>query len=141
MTLVISADLLRRIEREGELAYPLEGAGFLLGSARGPRVAKEILPARNIGVEGARHNRYLLGPDQYMQAELEAEKRSTDLLGVFHSHPDDPEEPSAFDREWAQPNLSYVITSVRGGRAGKTRSWMLVEDRSRFEEESVVLTE
>lgn len=139
MTLVLSADLLQRIEREGERSYPLEGAGFLLGAAGDPRVAAEILPARNMEVDVARHNRYLLGADQYLQAELEAERRGMQLLGIFHSHPDHPDEPSAFDQEWAQPNLSYVITSVQGGRATGTRSWLLLQDRSRFEEEALVL--
>ena len=62
------------------------------------------------------------------------------LLGVFHSHPDHPNQPSEFDREWAQPYFSYVITSVRSGKALESRSWRLVEDRSEFREESITLT-
>jgi proteasome lid subunit RPN8/RPN11 len=141
MTLVVSAEVMMRIESAGEHAYPEEAAGFLLGEGGSSRVVMDILSALNLGVEGARRNRYLVGPDEYVQAELEAERRGLSLLGVYHSHPDHPEEPSAYDQEWAQPNFSYVITSVREGRAAASRSWLLREDRSRFDEEALEITD
>jgi len=58
---------------------------------------------------------------------------------VFHSHPDHPNRPSEFDREWAMPWFSYLITSVQAGRAVESRSWLLAEDRRGFEEESVIV--
>jgi proteasome lid subunit RPN8/RPN11 len=60
-----------------------------------------------------------------------------DLIGVFHSHPDCPNIPSEYDREWAQPFFSYVITRVDAGRAVSLRSWKLAEDRSKYDEEEV----
>ena len=42
-----------------------------------------------------------------------------ELVGFYHSHPDHPAVPSAFDLEHAWPNLSYVIVSVRDGRRAK----------------------
>jgi proteasome lid subunit RPN8/RPN11 len=139
MTLVVPAELLTRIEHEGERAYPEESAGFLLGVGSS-KVVTDILPARNVGVDGIRRNRYLIGPDAYLGAELEAERRALDVLGVFHSHPDHPEEPSPFDLEWAQPSFSYLITSIRVGTAVASRSWLLAEDRSRFQEEALSVT-
>jgi proteasome lid subunit RPN8/RPN11 len=62
-----------------------------------------------------------------------------EILGVFHSHPDHPDAPSEFDRDWAQPTISYVITSVRHGQAVASRSWLLLEDRSGFEEEDLIV--
>jgi len=58
-------------------------------------------------------------------------------LGVFHSHPDHPNLPSEFDREWAQPFFSYLITSVNSGQAAASRAWRLAEDRSVFLEETI----
>ena len=56
------------------------------------------------------------------------------------AHPDHPSQPSEFDRQWAMPWFSYVITSVQAGRAAESRSWRLVEDRSQFVEEKIQIT-
>ena len=141
MTLGLTAELLRRIEHEGEAAYPEEGAGFLLGKYGSHRIVVSILTSQNLAVDNAKRNRYLIGADDYMKAEQAAERSGWEVLGVFHSHPDHPEEPSTFDRDWAQPNLSYLITSIVNGKAAASKSWLLLEDRSRFEEEAVEVTD
>ena len=56
---------------------------------------------------------------------------------MFHSHPDHPNRPSEFDREWAQPFFSYIITSVQAGAAVESRSWRVTADRSAFLEEQI----
>jgi proteasome lid subunit RPN8/RPN11 len=86
----------------------------------------------------ARHNRYLLTPLDYLHGEQEASRLGLDVIGVFHSHPDHPNRPSEFDREWAMPWLSYVITSVQTGKAKESRSWLLSEDRTEFIEEKII---
>jgi len=134
MPLHIPADLLSMIHAHGEDAYPEEGAGFLLGA---PGCVADILPLPNAREQTARHNRYLIMPQDYLKAEMGAEERGLELIGVFHSHPDHPNSPSDFDREWAQPFFSYVITSVQSGTAIESRSWRLSGDRSRFEEEEI----
>jgi len=58
---------------------------------------------------------------------------------VFHSHPDHPNLPSEFDRQWAWPSFSYLITSVQTRRAVESRAWRLAEDRSKFEEEQILV--
>lgn len=137
MILGIPLDLLNRIHGLGEAAYPEETAGFLLGSAGSHCSVQAILPAVNASAGEARRSHYLIGPEDYAQAEEESERRGIDVVGVFHSHPDQLDEPSDFDREWAQPNFSYLITSIRAGRAAASRSWRLSEDRSRFEQEPI----
>jgi proteasome lid subunit RPN8/RPN11 len=133
----ISKELLSRIQSNGEEAYPEESAGFLLGLDGDSRHVAEIVALPNSREETARHNRYLITPEDYLKAELEAERLGLSLLGVFHSHPDHPNRPSEFDREWAQPFFSYVITSVDKGNAIESRSWLLQEDRSQFVEEQI----
>lgn len=135
--LELSQELLKRIHVHGEAAYPEEGAGFLLGSEGESKRVIEILPLSNAREDEARHNRYLIAPEDYLNAEVTADKLGLSLIGVFHSHPDHPNRPSEFDREWAQPFFSYVITSVQSGRAVESRSWRLVEDRSQFVEEKI----
>jgi len=137
--LEIDPKLMAEIHAHGEAAYPEEGAGFLLGTDGEVRQVLRIWPLENSREADARHNRYLISPKEYMQGELEAERLNLTLLGVFHSHPDHPNQPSEFDREWAQPFFSYVITSVEKGQALASRSWRLLEDRSAFVEEPVVV--
>jgi proteasome lid subunit RPN8/RPN11 len=135
--MIISNEILARIHRNGEEAYPEEGAGFLLGADGDARQVMEIFALPNAREDAARHNRYLITPEDYLKAELAAERLGLSLIGVFHSHPDHPNRPSEYDREWAQPFFSYIITSVDNGKAMESRSWRLLEDRSKFDEEEL----
>ena len=138
MNLIIPGEILAQIHAHGEDAYPEEGAGFLLGGDEGEqRHVAQIFVTENVREDEARHNRYLVTPQEYLQAEIAAELLGLSLVGVFHSHPDHPNRPSEFDREWAQPFFSYVITRVDEGKAIGSRSWRLAEDRSGFEEEEI----
>jgi proteasome lid subunit RPN8/RPN11 len=130
----ISNDLIGQINTHVEEAYPEEGAGFLVG-VEGE--VKQILPLPNAREDEARHNRFLFTPEDYLKAELTADSLGLSLIGVFHSHPDCPNVPSEYDREWAQPYFSYIITRVDDGKAVSHRSWRLLEDRSKYEEEEI----
>jgi proteasome lid subunit RPN8/RPN11 len=137
MMLTVSRDLIETMNRHVEEAYPEEGAGFLLGV---DGKVKRILSLPNAREAAARHNRFLITPEDYLKAELTADNLGLNLIGVFHSHPDCPNIPSKYDREWAQPFFSYIITRVDKGSAVNSRSWRLVEDRSRYEEEEIKIT-
>jgi proteasome lid subunit RPN8/RPN11 len=140
MQLALTQELLERIHRHGELAYPEEGAGFLLGHVSGQnRQVTDILKINNAREAPARRNRYLMTPQDVLKGEQEAARRGLDVLGIFHSHPDHPNQPSEFDREWAMPWYSYLITSIMSGQAAGSRSWRLTDDRQQFEEEHLVL--
>jgi len=122
MKLHISNELLGKIHTHGEDSYPEEGAGLLLGNSNGiSRRVDAIIELTNAREDSARHNRYLL----------------LDIVGVFHSHPDHPNRPSEFDREWAMPWFSYIITSINQGKAISSRSWRLSDDREAFNEEKI----
>ena len=137
--LKINKDILEQIYTHGEASYPDEGAGFLFGYDEGDqRHVAQIFVTENAREDDARHNRYLVTAKEYLQAEIAAEMLGLSLIGVFHSHPDHPNRPSEFDREWAQPFFSYIITSVNKGKATGSRSWRLTEDRSKFNEEEIL---
>ena len=136
--LKISSDLIARINAHLEAAYPDEGAGFLLGEEGEVR---EILTLPNEREDGARHNRFLITAEEYMKAEVKADNLTLSLIGVFHSHPDCPNVPSDYDREWAQPFFSYIITRVDNGKVVSHRSWRLAEDRSKYDEEDILIEE
>ena len=134
MSLKITNELIERINKHIEAAYPSEGAGFLLGTDGD---VNEVLPLDNAREEEARHNRFLLTPEDYLKAEMKAMELGVDLIGVFHSHPDCPNVPSEYDREWAQPFFSYIISRVDKGKTVSHRSWRLHEDRSKYDEEEI----
>jgi proteasome lid subunit RPN8/RPN11 len=142
MSITISSTLLQEIHAHGESAYPDEGAGLLIGTDNGQeKIVTEILTMENARESSARHNRYLLSAEDYLRGENEAAQLGLDILGVFHSHPDHPDQPSDFDREWAMPWFSYLITSVYSGQAKVSRSWRLAEDRLQFFEETLSVTD
>lgn len=140
MAIQLTFDIAKKIHAVLEAAYPDEGAGLLLGDERdGQRRVLAILPLSNSRESAARHNRYLITPQDMLRGEQEAVRLGLDVIGVFHSHPDSPNRPSEFDREWALPWFSYLITTVTAGQAQGSRSWRLQEDRSQFNEESVAV--
>lgn len=136
--LTINSAALKDIETHLEAAYPNEGAGLLLGSATptGKQV-QAILPLENRWEGDEQYHRFLLTAQDMLRGEQEAARRGLDVVGIFHSHPDHPAEPSGFDRDWALPWYSYIITTVAQGQTARHRSWSLKEDRSAYDEELI----
>jgi proteasome lid subunit RPN8/RPN11 len=108
----------------------------LLGreEADGERSVVRAVPFDNASA-AERERRYRIAPGQFLAAEHAAREQGLDVLGFFHSHPDHPARPSAFDLEHAWPYYSYVIASVARGRVDTMASWRLAADRSHFESE------
>ncbi len=93
---------------------------------------REIRSQANERTE-SRENRFLITPDQFKAAESAARTAGLQLVGIYHSHPDSPARPSEYDRDHAWPWFSYIIVSVKGGKADEAHAWQLKEDRSGFE--------
>ena len=87
-----------------------------------------------------RRRRFLIGPEAYRAAEARASEDGSALIGFYHSHPNHPAVPSAFDLEHAWPNQSYLIVSVQAGRPEAARSWRFRADRSAFDEEPLIVS-
>jgi proteasome lid subunit RPN8/RPN11 len=133
----MSAILNQVVQRHLRGAYPEEGCGVLLGGDQdGRREVRRVVPLENRRDE-SRRNRYLIDPEQLLRVDREARAEGLEVVGFFHSHPDHPASPSAFDLEHAWPYYSYLIVSVQEGRVAEARSWRLAEDRSRFEPEDI----
>jgi proteasome lid subunit RPN8/RPN11 len=135
--LILRSEDLASIHAGLARAYPEEGCGVMIGYDRnGTHEVARVEGIANQSVE-SRARRYLISPEQFLAADRAARAEGLDVLGFFHSHPDHPAEPSAFDREHAWPWYSYLIVSVEKGTVRAQRSFRLREDRSRFEEEPV----
>jgi len=136
---VNDADL-ARIYAHGRATYPEECCGVMIGSLEAGQqiVISEVISAENERDDENRHNRFLISPQVLLSAQRRARENNMDVLGYYHSHPDHPARPSEFDREHAWPGISYMIVSVAKGEVADARSWRLVDDRSRFDEEDLI---
>lgn len=151
--LEIPASELAAIATHGERAYPEECCGFLIGhpsdegddgaDADGgdPGACAAVVRAK--AAENTRDDerarRYTIAPEVVLHTLRAARADGLEIIGYYHSHPDHPAEPSAFDREHAWPGVSYLIVPVTDGRAGAARSWRLTEDSDGFVEEAVAV--
>jgi S-sulfo-L-cysteine synthase (O-acetyl-L-serine-dependent) len=134
--LALASGLDQTIGAHGARTFPEECCGALIGPASG-QVTEAWALDNTTTLE--RKRRFLVGPAEYRAAEARADASGRQLLGFYHSHPDHPAVPSAFDLEHALPNLSYVIVSVRKGVAAEMRSWRLRADRSGYDEETIAV--
>jgi proteasome lid subunit RPN8/RPN11 len=139
MSIKLQSEHIEQIKLHGEKTYPEECGGLLLGEVEGGvRVVREVLSLENIRKD-SRHNRVELDPLDYSKAEREAGKRGLGVWGYYHSHPNHPAVPSGFDLDHAPfTEWSYLVVSVREGKAREVRAWTLREDRSQFDEEEIL---
>ncbi len=136
--LKIPQALLDEIHHHLEETYPEEGVGFLFGVDGGTRTVKALHPVPNAWQpKSERRRRYDVAPQDIMDADEKAEEMSLVIIGAYHSHPNHPNQPSEFDRERANTYFSYLITSVKDGKATGTRAWRLMKNRSKFIEEEM----
>ena len=94
-------EMLDHVDRQ----VPLEGCGLLAG--KNERVEKVIL-VRNQAQSPAR---FVMDPDEQLQAFNWIEARELDLLGIFHSHPAGPETASVTDIAEAAYEVVHLIWS------------------------------
>lgn len=123
----------RAIREHGRRAYPHECCGFLLGEAdKAVRRVHTVMPAVNARGEEELHHRFTISPEAFMRADKAARNVRLEILGFYHSHPDVAARPSEYDLQHAWPVYSYVIVSVVKGEAREMTSWVLEDDRSKF---------
>lgn len=120
--LVLPRPLLDAVEAAAEAAYPEECCGLLVGrpDPGGATVlVRAAEPAGNVAT--GRRDRFELDPQVRFDVmrRLERAGGGERIVGHYHSHPDHPPVPSATDLEMAfEPDLVWLIISVRHGRAG-----------------------
>jgi proteasome lid subunit RPN8/RPN11 len=135
MTVRIRGALVEEIRRAGEQAYPAECCGVLGGRVNELKEVLQLAPVVNRRTDDP--HRYLISPDDLLRITRELRRSDLEVLGYYHSHPDHPAEPSAFDSAHAWPWYSYVIVRVDRGRAGEMTSWVLEEDCTAMHQESL----
>ena len=134
---------LTEMRQHGERDYPFECCGLILGrfESNGHKVVIETYPISNAREEEAKRNRFLIRPEELVRGEKYARAKSLDVVGFYHSHPDEPAVPSKYDLDHAWPTYSYVVVSVEKGQAVDLQSWEMESDRSRFSEEVIATSQ
>jgi proteasome lid subunit RPN8/RPN11 len=132
--LFLSSEHENIVRNDGENAYPNECCGVLIGEVdkTGVKIVKHIETIHNDFEDGEQYHRFLITPENILNAEKTARLMKLDVIGFYHSHPDCPAIPSDYDRDHALPFYSYVIVSVRQGEAKELASWELTADRAGF---------
>jgi len=132
---------LDQIRKHGELTYPYECCGFLLGVREGEtNVLNEAFPAENERQE-SQETRYLITPQQYKRADDYARTRGLGIIGYYHSHPDHPAAPSGYDLDHScWPGESYIIVAIEKGKSAALNSFTK-PDYTSFEQEEIQIEE
>jgi proteasome lid subunit RPN8/RPN11 len=151
MTLVINTAQLQTIYNYAENIYPEECCGILLGKIAGSnKTVVEVIPTINAweqselmddreiadGIERTKTSRYTISPQDIFIAQKHGRNLELEILGFFHSHPDNPAIPSICDRDLAWDVYSYPIVSVIQGRVSDIKSWVL-DSKGIFELEAI----
>ena len=132
--IVISSNNLEKIHKHAREAYPFECCGILVGLLADKKEVKEVRGVENINKERG-HDRYEIAPHELYRIDKDSSKNGLKVIGFYHSHPDHPPEPSAFDSERAWQSYSYIIISISKGEDLITKSWALDEEDKSFKEE------
>jgi len=127
-----------RIEREAwrvmvdhALAcFPKECCGIMIGAVDGDtRTASQAVPCANV-YEGDQKDRFQLDPNDQVAAERKARQLGLNVLGFFHSHPNEDAYFSATDLKNSWPWYSNVVVSIRDGRFSGAKSFIASEDQA-----------
>jgi proteasome lid subunit RPN8/RPN11 len=105
--------------------YPNECCGFIYGSTFNDLTfivkSRAVYNASNF--DKRRH--FNISSNDYMAAEEFASQSNLILLGVYHSHPNQPAIPSYEDKLFAIQNFLYIIISVSPAGTSDVKCWSL----------------
>lgn len=139
--LIIPEKLINEIKKQGKKGYPFEICGFLIGKIdfkNNTREVLEVFQVENQNKERA-NDRFEISPKDFLNVEKYASDKNLEIVGIYHTHPDHPNRPSQTDLMFAQPDMSYIILSVRNGKAEDWKSWILNENNEFIEEEIKII--
>lgn len=151
MAIRLAEEVVRAIRAQGAAEYPHECCGLLLGVFEGDlrravdtwQVANEWTAELALTEAEEAHSlrdRFYIPPRAYLQADRAARGRGLEIVGCYHSHPDDQARPSERDRIGASgvgggPSFSFVILAVRDSIPGELTSSLLSVDGTTWQPE------
>ena len=118
----LTASQLEVMQSHVQSCLPSEACGLLAGKAG---VVERVMPIRN---DAGSAVRFRMNPREQLAAFDSIDASGLELLGIFHSHPEGPESPSATDIAEAAYPVVHLIWFRRGG-AWEARAFWIEENR------------
>jgi proteasome lid subunit RPN8/RPN11 len=115
MHILIKREHLETMKKISRETYPVEACGILVGLFKREIIeVTRIVCARN---QLKSPNRFQIEPEFLLETINKAEKEGLELVGFFHSHPEDT-NPSEIDERYMAYWIGYVwvIIPVRDGK-------------------------
>jgi [CysO sulfur-carrier protein]-S-L-cysteine hydrolase len=122
MDITLSGELLEQMISHARSVLPHESCGFLIGSGtHGKRF--QAMPNSL-----ASPTAYEIDPALLAATFRSLRETGEELVGIVHSHPRGPAEPSARDRERAfYPQAAHVIISLAEADHPQVRSYRIID--------------
>lgn len=118
-TPALPADVRDAMISHSRTELPNECCGLLLGRAR----IERAVPMRS---DPPSPDAYYMDPEQQIAVFAAMEARGEQLLGIYHSHPAGPVEPSGMDLLLAfHPEALYVIISLEDAERPEIGAYLL----------------
>ena len=125
--MIIAREALRQIVDAAEAAYPGECCGLIVGRqhANGTVEAVRAHPSANLRKQD---KQFEIDPRLWVDLARALGRGPMKVVGLYHSHPDGPAQPSAIDLEaaWGE-DLVWLIVSVAGSEGEEPRRGQAVQ--------------
>ena len=114
--LIFQNHTLDEIRAHAVREFPMECCGVLLGSrTAGRRSVEQVVPARNAAGTGRKQTHFLIDPLELVRIEEYALEKGWEIVGFYHSHPNQEAAASQEDIAHMIIGYSYPILSVQNG--------------------------
>ncbi len=119
----LPAELRRDLLRWSAEALPAEACGVLVGERQGARLrTRRVMLGRNIA-EADQASAFELHPEDIVAASVAAERAGLEVVGIWHSHPAGPAEPSRADLRGVWEGWVSMIVGLDAARGTELRAW------------------
>ena len=119
----VSSEAREEFERLALESYPNEACGTLIGHRVDTNTfdLSSVHPGRNLAADAEDH--FDLHPADIVLADRMARRSGLEVIGIWHSHPDQPARLSNDDLESAWGGWIQLIVSVGPDGARDLRAW------------------
>jgi len=137
MMLRLSDEQLDELYQHGEVTWPAECCGILIGRRDGDdRQVERVWPCTNLRA-GEANDVYEIGAADRKAAEDAAAAAGQAVVGFYHSHPDHDayfsptdlahSEEFAWGEPWLPPTYAYLVISIHGGRRDHYKAFLVAD--------------
>lgn len=113
--------------------YPKECCGMMTGTDSKITAA---IPCKNV-YEGDQKDRFQVSTDDIYRVQRETREQGVELIGFFHSHPDEGAYFSSTDLKNASPWHAHVVLSIRQGEFRDAKAFRVDLDLTASTEEEL----